>query len=278
MVEIRHLYSLDSGDSGHVSDIYWLVETTVSTLPGTVGSDMTSSEYVPMVSVRWIGFPDGRVCDSEDSSKGKSWICQVVRWNDSEGATTHLHPNDYRDGYNSEEFLQNEMDHTGFTINHVRENKVDADKLAKIVVEFSILEMVGLRLPRSGKQVEELSKAERKHISDDKLISSERRHVDYLLNVGTLHGLGFIETLSKARWRKAERNLEKNRKLTVGAMERMADKGKVDAIKKKEKNIRVISTGPSLIIREETSRPEQPLKRAWTTDTACSVSISEVPP
>ena len=57
----------------------------------------------------------------------------------------------------------------------------------------------------------------------------------------------------------------------------MADKGKGDANKKKEKKKRVILPRPSLINRGETSGPEPPLKRMQTVDTSGSVTVSEVP-
>ncbi|KAI9195262.1 hypothetical protein LWI28_013338 [Acer negundo] len=57
----------------------------------------------------------------------------------------------------------------------------------------------------------------------------------------------------------------------------MADRGKGDADKKKEKKKRVISTGLSLINKGESSGPEPPPKRMRTADIFSSVTISKVP-
>ncbi|KAI9181379.1 hypothetical protein LWI28_014500 [Acer negundo] len=235
-------------------------------------------------------------------------------------------PGELWDGYNYEEFFRDEIDYTRLAINQVRENKMDKDKLARIVVEYLIPTLVGLRililreqvsnpegafaafhlafleicvrLPlqpyirkvlrqigiapvqlklnawrivigmfalwrsmkypdrtfteighcyrlyshKSGGRegggraatwervpVEVLLMTERKHISDTWLVSPERRHVDYLLN---------------------------DRSFSSGCKEeRMADKGKVGADKRKEdkKRRRVIPMGPSLSNEDKAS-------------------------
>ena len=56
------------------------------------------------------------------------------------------------EGYNSEEFARDSIDHPRFAINHVRENRIDEAKLKKIAMEFSIPRSVGLRIPREGEK------------------------------------------------------------------------------------------------------------------------------
>ncbi|KAI9162395.1 hypothetical protein LWI28_026850 [Acer negundo] len=63
---------------------------------------------------------------------------------------------------------------------------------------------------------EELSKVERKHVSDAWLVSQERRHVDYLLDDCRLHKLGFIINLTEARRRKVEKTLSKKSMSSFG--------------------------------------------------------------
>ena len=60
--------------------------------------------------------------------------------------------------------------------------------------------------------LEELSKAERKHISDAWLVSPDRRHVDFLLDDRRLHELSFIMNLTEARRRRLEKTLSKKSK------------------------------------------------------------------
>ena len=57
-----------------------------------------------------------------------------------------------REGYNSEELVRGEIDHSRFAINHLRENKVDARKLSRLATEFSIPRTVGMRVPRDGEK------------------------------------------------------------------------------------------------------------------------------
>ena len=62
---------------------------------------------------------------------------------------------------------------------------------------------------------EDLTREERKHISDAWLVSPERRHVDHLLDDRRLHELGFIVDLTEDRRRKVEKNLSKKSKLLI---------------------------------------------------------------
>ena len=59
---------------------------------------------------------------------------------------------------------------------------------------------------------EDLTREERKHISDAWLVSRDRRHVDFLLDDHRLHELGFFVDLTEARRRKVEKTLSKKSK------------------------------------------------------------------
>ena len=68
----------------------------------------------------------------------------------SQGVRSEPDPGELWEGYNSEEFIRDVMDHSRFAINQERENKIDPSKLRRIVREYSIPESAGLRIPRPG--------------------------------------------------------------------------------------------------------------------------------
>ena len=143
---------------------------------------------------------------------------------------------------------------------------------------------------------EELTKAERKHISEAWLVFPDRRHVDFLLDDRRLHDLGFIVNLTEARRRKVEKTLSKKSKpqiiissevfylnpslascffplagkITETAKGRMADKGRAGERKKK----RVIRAPPILVDEEELLEVVPPLKRTQGDSTSVSVAIA----
>ena len=71
-------------------------------------------------------------------------------WGDVQGGAAEPGFGELWEGYNSEEFVRDEMDHMRFAINLERENKMDQNKLDRIVVEYSIPSSVGLRMPLPG--------------------------------------------------------------------------------------------------------------------------------
>ncbi|KAI9194240.1 hypothetical protein LWI28_004357 [Acer negundo] len=189
----EHLYSFDLSVSGHVLGAYWLVSADVFALSRTVGSDMTSLEYVPMATIVGLGYsgpsqlgsgwpvswacerpPCGRQDEVVDMWRlGNATVASFVfRWFASlkhqvlfrRQVRVQIHqglnllsfprarPDNYRDGYNSEEFIRNEIYHMRFAINHVREKKVDKAKLRRITTDFLITESVELRIPKDGGQ------------------------------------------------------------------------------------------------------------------------------
>ncbi|KAI9162123.1 hypothetical protein LWI28_024075 [Acer negundo] len=72
------------------------------------------------------------------------------------GAVARPVPGECWEGYNSEDFIRDEIDHTRFTINDVRENKMDEAKLVRIATEFSIPRSVGIRIPRERERASNL--------------------------------------------------------------------------------------------------------------------------
>ncbi|KAI9182305.1 hypothetical protein LWI28_024090 [Acer negundo] len=50
----------------------------------------------------------------------------------TQGPVEEPSPGECREGYNSEDFIRDKIDHSGFAINNVRENKIDKAKLVKI--------------------------------------------------------------------------------------------------------------------------------------------------
>ena len=98
-----------------------------------------------------IGNSTGSIFGGPGGSEAENPEVEQVR-PDVGGTAAEPGPGELWEGYNSEEFVRDEMDHMRFAINQEKENKIDEKKLTSLASEFSIPRSVGLRLPIGGEK------------------------------------------------------------------------------------------------------------------------------
>ncbi|KAI9185940.1 hypothetical protein LWI28_012179 [Acer negundo] len=153
------------------------------------------------------------------------------------------------EGYNSEDFFRGKIDHSRFTINDVRENKINKAKLVKIATEFLIPKSVGIRIPREGEWMSN---------PEGTLMAFHPAFLEIRL----------IETAKDRMADKGKGSADKKK-------ENKNEKEKEKKKKKKKKKKKVIPLGPSLLSEDEATEQMSLLKRARAEKSSVTVAFKD---